>query len=161
MPPTDTSESGLESLIMCAMTGTDGRVTGAEGVAEAPGTPGGTGWIAGRDGAYDREFAVDTEQLFTFLMATQPEEWAMLGIANYKDTQGMARQKFLARLQGEVTRRGVIEVLRHGIKHGALSFRPLLRPALGGEHEGGRTPREKPVQRHAATALQPRKQAVA
>ena len=34
----------------------------------------------------------------------------------------MARQKFLARLQGEITRRGVIDVLRHGIKHGALSF---------------------------------------
>jgi type I restriction enzyme R subunit len=29
-----------------------------------------------------------------------------------------ARQKFLARLQGEVTRRGVIDVLRNGIKHG-------------------------------------------
>ena len=122
MPPTDTSESGLESLIMRDMTGTDGRFTGAAGVAEAPGTPGGTGWIAGRDAAYDREFAVDTEQLFTFLIATQPEEWAKLGIANYKDTQGMARQKFLARLQGEVTRRGVIDVLRKGIKHGALSF---------------------------------------
>ena len=47
---------------------------------------------------------------------------AKLGIANYKDKQGMTRQKFLARLQGEITRRGVIDVLRHGIKHGALSF---------------------------------------
>ena len=34
----------------------------------------------------------------------------------------MARQKFLARLQGEITRRGVIDVLRQGIKHGPLSF---------------------------------------
>jgi type I restriction enzyme, R subunit len=30
----------------------------------------------------------------------------------------MARQKFLAHLQGEITRRGVIDVLRHDIKHG-------------------------------------------
>jgi hypothetical protein len=33
-----------------------------------------------------------------------------------------ARQKFLARLQGEIARRGVIDMLRHGIKHGPLSF---------------------------------------
>ena len=32
---------------------------------------------------------------------------------------GPTRRKFLARLQGEVSRRGTIDVLRHGIKHGA------------------------------------------
>jgi type I restriction enzyme R subunit len=57
--------------------------------------------------AYDREFAVDTEQLFTFLRATQPDEYAKLGIVDdFVTSQGMARQKFLARLQGEITRRG-------------------------------------------------------
>ena len=121
--PTDTTEKGLESLIMRHMTGTDGLASGVVGiVAEAAPAKRGSGWFAGSPVAYDREFAVDTEQLFTFLMATQPEEWAKLGIANYKDKEGMARQKFLARLQGEITRRGVIDVLRHGIKHGALSF---------------------------------------
>ncbi len=34
----------------------------------------------------------------------------------------MARQKFLARLQGEITRRGVIDVLRKGIKHRATEL---------------------------------------
>jgi hypothetical protein len=34
----------------------------------------------------------------------------------------MERQKFLARLQGKITRRGVIDVLRRGIKYNALSF---------------------------------------
>jgi hypothetical protein len=34
----------------------------------------------------------------------------------------MARQKFLARLQGEISRRGTIDVLRTGIKHGPLHF---------------------------------------
>ena len=120
---TDTTEKGLESLIMRHMTGTDGLASGAAGaVAEAATVKGGSGWFAGNASAYDREFAVDTEQLFTFLIVTQPEEWAKLGIGNYKDNQGMARQKFLARLQGEITRRGVIDVLRHGVKHGALSF---------------------------------------
>jgi type I restriction enzyme R subunit len=115
---TDTSEKGLETLIMRHMTGTDGLAAGAAGFA----AEGGSGWFAGNDAAYDREFAVDAEQLFAFLMATQPEEWAKLGIGDYNEKQGTARQKFLARLQGEITRRGTIDVLRHGIKHGALSF---------------------------------------
>ena len=121
--PTDTTENGLETLIMRHMTGTDGLASGVVGImAETEPAKGGGGWFAGSDSAYDREFAVDSEQLFAFLMATQPEEWAKLGIADYKDKQGMARQKFLARLQGEITRHGVIHVLRKGIKHGALSF---------------------------------------
>ncbi len=121
--PTDTSEKGLESLIMRHMTGSDGLAPrSAEGVAESVPPANGSGWFAGNSSAYDREFAVDTEQLFAFLAKTQPEEFAKLGIGDYKDKTGMARQKFLARLQGEVTRRGVIDVLRNGIKHGALSF---------------------------------------
>ena len=121
--PADTTEKGLESLIMRHLTGTDGLASAKAGVvAETATAKGGSGWFAGNDAAYDREFAVDSEQLFAFLIATQPEEWAKLGIANYKDKEGMARQKFLARLQGEITRRGVIDVLRHGIKHGPLSF---------------------------------------
>jgi len=120
---TDTTEKGLESLIMRHMTGTDGLASGAAGiVAEAAPLSGGSGWFAGNPAAYDREYAVDTEHLFSFLEATQPAEYAKLAIGDYKDKTGMARQKFLARLQGEITRRGVIDVLRRGIKHGALSF---------------------------------------
>jgi len=119
----DTTEKGLETLIMRHLTGTDGLASGAAGMwAEVAPATGGTGWFAGSDSAYDREFAVDVAQLFTFLIATQPDEWAKLGIGSNRDSGGMARQKFLARLQGEITRRGVIDVLRRGIKHGALSF---------------------------------------
>ncbi len=121
--PADTTEKGLETLIMRHMTGVDGLASNTAGVvAETAPAKGGNGWLAGNDAAYDREFAVDTEQLFTFLMATQPEEWVKLGIGNYKDKEGMARQKFLALLQGEINRRGTIDVLRTGIKHGPLSF---------------------------------------
>lgn len=82
--PSDTTEKGLESLIMCHMTGKDGLASGAAGmVAETAPAKGGSGWFAGNPAAYDREFAVDTEQLFSFLVTTQPEEWAKLGIANY------------------------------------------------------------------------------
>lgn len=120
---TDTSEKGLESLIMRHMTGTDGLSSTSSGMSAEPSVPyRGSGWFAGQSVAYDKEFAIDTEQLFAFLIATQPNECAKLGIVDYKDIQGMARQKFLARIQGEINRRGTIDVLRKGIKHGALSF---------------------------------------
>lgn len=121
--PTDTTEKGLESLIMRHMTGSDGIFSGPTAtVAEAAPSKAGSGWFAGSPAAYDREFCVDTEQLFAFLQKTQPEEYAKLGISGFTDKKSMARQRFLARLQGEITRRGVIDVLRHGIKHEALSF---------------------------------------
>ena len=80
---TDTSEKGLETLIMRHMTGVDGLSSGAAGiVAKTAPQTGGSGWFAGRAASYDREFAVDVEQLFAFLVATQPEETAKLGIAD-------------------------------------------------------------------------------
>jgi len=119
----DTSEKGLESLIMRHMTGTDGLSPGGtEVLGEDPVHAGGTGWFAGRSSSYDRAYAIDTEQLFVFLKSTQPEEFEKLGVAGGKDVSGMARQKFLSRLQGEITKRGVIDVIRNGIKHGPISF---------------------------------------
>jgi type I restriction enzyme, R subunit len=94
---TDTSEHGLESLIVRDMT-----------------VPGG-GWVAGDPNAYDRAYCVDLVQLHQFVAATQPELVDSLDLG----TDSPTRQKFLARLQGEVAKRGVIDVLRNGIKHGA------------------------------------------
>jgi type I restriction enzyme R subunit len=65
---------------------------------------------------------VDTEQLFAFLVATQPEELAKLNLGDYKDGKSMAPRKFLAHLQGEITRRGTVDVLRKGIKYGPASL---------------------------------------
>src|ERR1019366_3930913 len=72
------------------------------------------GWLAGDPADYDREYAVDLTQLLAFLTETQPEVAAPLDLGSSNPT----RQKFLARLQGEISKRGVIDVLRHGIKHG-------------------------------------------
>ncbi len=120
MATTDTSEKGLETLIMRHMTGSDGLHP--EEAAELAPREVGSGWIAGSPKSYDREFAVDSDQLFIFLRNSQPDEFAKLGIGDRKDRKAIARQKFLARLQGEISRRGTIDVLRNGIKHGALSF---------------------------------------
>ena len=58
---------------------------------------------------------VDLAQLAAFLHDTQPETAEALAL----DEDGPTRRKFLARLQGEISKRGTIEVLRHGIRHGA------------------------------------------
>ena len=121
---TDTTEKGLETLIMRHMTGFDGLSTGTASDISGKSAPltSGSGWFAGHATSYDREFAIDVEHLFDFLVTTQPEETAKLGISDYTDKKAIARQKFLARIQGEISRRGTIDVLRKGIKHGPLSF---------------------------------------
>ena len=63
---------------------------------------------------YEREYCVDLAQLAHFLRETQPNAAESLSL----DEDGPTRRKFLARLQGEVTKRGTIDVLRNGIKHG-------------------------------------------
>ena len=110
---TDTSEKGLESLICEALTGVACDPPQGGMVRERPAGYG-AGWICGDPQDYDREFCVDFTHLSAFLRATQPEAADSLGL----DEDGPTRRRFLARLQGEITRRGTIDVLRKGIKHG-------------------------------------------
>ena len=112
---TDTSEKGLERLICVPLTGSacDPAPAG-ERVAEPAAPYGGAGYVCGDPADYDREYCVDLAHLSAFLRATQPEAAEALGLSN----DSPARRKFLARLQGEISKRGAIDVLRHGIKHG-------------------------------------------
>ncbi|MCB9141336.1 MAG: type I restriction endonuclease subunit R [Anaerolineales bacterium] len=114
MTTTDTSERGLESLIVAAMTGEPVRAPVTGGIGEASALYGGTGWRLGNWRDYDREYCVDLAQLSAFLQETQPSAAEALDL----DTDGPTRRKFLARLQGEISKRGTIDVLRHGVKHG-------------------------------------------
>ncbi len=99
---TDTSERGLEALIVRSLID--------EG-----------GYVAGDPKDYDREHAIDAAQLFAFLNATQPEAVEALGIG----ADGPARLRFLHRLRGEIDRRGVVDVLRKGVRHGPGSVELL------------------------------------
>ena len=119
---TDTSEKGLESLIMRHMTGTDGMDVTPGIVAEPPAPYGGTGYFAGSARDYDRAHALDVPQLFAFLRATQPEALKKLAIADANDPRDLNRLKFLARLSAEIGKRGVIDVLRKGVDHGPVHF---------------------------------------
>jgi type I restriction enzyme R subunit len=110
---TDTSERGLERLICTALTGSPCDSPPPGQLRERPAAYQ-TGWICGAAEDYEREYCVDLSQLRAFLEATQPEVAGALDL----DRERPTRRKFLARLQGEISKRGTIEVLRHGIKHG-------------------------------------------
>jgi type I restriction enzyme R subunit len=111
---TDTSEKALEALIVAQMTG-GASASAGDGFSEEPQPFVGLhNWLLGDPKAYDRAWTVDLVQLREFMAATQPA----LVTALVPDDDGPPRQKFLARLQGEIGKRGVIDVLRHGLKHG-------------------------------------------
>jgi type I restriction enzyme R subunit len=110
---TDTSEKGLESLIVAWMT-SEAAPPAPTGDAHETRAPYGGEWVLGDARDYLRESAVDLAQLSAFLRETQFDAAAALDL----DEDSPTRRKFLDRLQGEVSKRGVIDVLRHGVKHG-------------------------------------------
>jgi type I restriction enzyme R subunit len=119
MPTSDISEKGLESLIVAALMGYAEEMAPLVDVAResAAGPYSGAGYVQGSPADYDRDHAVDLAKLLSFLNATQPKVIAQLGL----EADGPKRQQFLARLQGEIAKRGVVDVLRKGIKHGQAS----------------------------------------
>ena len=96
---TDTREIGLEKTIVKSFIEEDG-------------------YLAGVPQDYDRTHAVDLAKLTAFLQLTQPKVAENLDL----DSDNPKRTKFLHRLQGEVAKRGIIDVLRKGVKHGPVSI---------------------------------------
>jgi len=116
--PTKMNEASLEAQIVADMTGLAAAEVGIRpSVAESPAPYAGAGYLQGDPNDYDPQHALDLVKLSAFLDATQAEIASQLSLGE----ETPARRKFLARLQGEIAKRGVIDVLRHGIKHGALS----------------------------------------
>ena len=111
---TDTSERGLEQLICTALTGGPCDPPQPRVVREETAAYGSSKWLCGDSADYDREYCVDLLQLSTFLHITQPKVAEALSLSE----DGPTRRNFLARLQGEISKHGTIDVLRHGIKHG-------------------------------------------
>ena len=109
---TDTTERGLERVICTALSGQPCEPPATDTVGEPPAVYGGVGWSCGNPHDYDREHCVDLVQLSVFLRATQPEVAEALALSEV----GPTRRRFLARLQGEITKRGTIDVLRHGVR---------------------------------------------
>ncbi len=98
---TDTSERGLERLICTALTGSPCE-PGSSGshIAEQRESYSRAGYFCGDPEDYDREYCVDLFQLTVFLKDTQPEIASELDLSHDSST----RRKFLARLQGEISK---------------------------------------------------------
>ena len=90
---TNTKESGLESLIVKWLVEQNG-------------------YEEGTNSDYNKEYAVDETRLFRFLQDTQPKEMDKLGVF----TSDTKKRQFLNRLSGEIAKRGIIDVLRNGVK---------------------------------------------
>ena len=93
MPFTNTKESGLEALIVKWLVDHND-------------------YEEGTNADYNKEYAIDETRLFRFLQDTQPDQMDKLGV--FKSEQ--KKRQFLNRLQGELAKRGIIDVLRNGIK---------------------------------------------
>ncbi|QEH69323.1 type I restriction endonuclease subunit R [Cellulosilyticum sp. WCF-2] len=90
---TDTKESGLEALIVKWLVKHNG-------------------YEQGTNADYNREYAIDETRLFQFLNKTQPDAMERLDVFK----TDIKKKQFLNRLQGEIAKRGIIDVLRNGIK---------------------------------------------
>lgn len=70
------------------------------------------GYEQGTNDDYNKEYTVDETRLFRFLNDTQPREMVKLGVNNSEQK----KRQFLNRLSGEIAKRGIIDVLRNGVK---------------------------------------------
>ncbi len=90
---TNTRESGFETLIVNWLVEHNG-------------------YEEGSNADYNKEYAIDESRLFRFLQDTQPLQMSKLGV--FQSDQ--KKRQFLNRLQGELAKRGIVDVLRNGIK---------------------------------------------
>jgi type I restriction enzyme, R subunit len=115
MATTDTTEKGLESLIVRHLTGQPLAQTVPANTAQTGASHYAVGgYVQGNAADYSRDLALDVPKLLAFLQDTQPKPFAALGLSD----EGTRRTQFLHRLQGEITKRGVVDVLRKGVSHG-------------------------------------------
>ncbi|AKV55701.1 Type I restriction-modification system restriction (R) subunit of unknown recognition sequence [Bifidobacterium actinocoloniiforme DSM 22766] len=90
---TDKTEEGFETIIVNWLVGQNG-------------------YEQGTNGDYSNEYALDETRLFRFLNDTQPKKMEMLGVNN----SDQKKRLFLNRLSREITKQGIIKVLRNGME---------------------------------------------
>lgn len=95
MSLSDTSETGLETLIERSLVEV-------------------AGYVRGQRTDYQRDVCLDTQQLLAFLEATQPHAMARLRTRH----GAKYAQKLWERVRAQIGERGLVDVLRTGIKEG-------------------------------------------
>jgi type I restriction enzyme R subunit len=79
------------------------------------------GWREANSKEYQPDLGLDTNELFTFIGATQPDEWYEL--ANVYGGQAEAQRGFARRLDQVIAEHGVLHVLREGVKDRGVKMR--------------------------------------
>lgn len=79
------------------------------------------GWLAGNPHEYRADLGLDSGELLTFIGATQAEEWNEL--VSYYGDPIPAEQGFLKALDQQLSTKGLIEVLRSGVKDRGVRIR--------------------------------------
>ncbi|MFF7243081.1 type I restriction endonuclease subunit R [Embleya sp. NPDC008237] len=80
------------------------------------------GWREARPRDYRADLGLDTNELFTFIGATQPDEWSEL-LAVYGGDPNEAQRGFAARLDQAIATNGLLDVLRNGVKDRGVLLR--------------------------------------
>ncbi|MEV5823364.1 type I restriction endonuclease [Micromonospora haikouensis] len=80
------------------------------------------GYLCGAAANYDRHLGVDTAELFAFIGATQPDEWAKL-LAYHGNDPDVAQRQFAQYLARQIDERGPLDVLRRGVKDKGILIR--------------------------------------
>src|SRR6266508_3455549 len=127
------SERSFEDAIECGLLqyGPDACAGDASAVRETSppygeSPPG--GYRKRRPEDYDRGLCLLPCDVVDFVLATQPKEWEKLR----QHYGAEVKERFLARLSREITRRGALDVLRNGVKDSGCTFRlAFFRPASG------------------------------
>ncbi|WP_394866126.1 type I restriction endonuclease subunit R [Klebsiella pneumoniae] len=115
MAKADTSERGFEARVVRRLTGVPQPGDNHElSLTDFAATH--NGYVQGQAKDYNRDVALDVVQLLAFLHTTQPDAVETLELS----VEGIKRTQFLHRLQGEITKRGVVDVLRKGVSHGPV-----------------------------------------
>lgn len=128
----DISERSFEATIECALLAGGPDASVGEGAVRetAPGygdqLPG--GYHRRKPDDYDRALCLLPRDLLDFVVATQPHEWERL-----KQHHGAeVKERFVARVAREVEQRGLLDVLRNGVKDSGCRFALAhFRPASG------------------------------
>ena len=72
------------------------------------------GWVRAH-GTFSAELSIDTGEMFRFIGATQPDSWEKL-VGFYGDDRNTAQRQFAQRVAAEIDARGVLDVLRQGVR---------------------------------------------
>lgn len=104
MATSDTSEKSLEAIIEAYLIN-EKQPTERQ-------------WLRRTSKDFNRDYCLDEGMLREFLESTQKDKVVKAHI--YETPQNT--RKFLERIKTQITTRGVVDVLRHGLEHNAISF---------------------------------------